>query len=460
LQHAICALSSCNLRMRRKQSTASAQWLHPLDLEIQESTLGSSTEALLREIPYDIPTSDSAIQEEYHHRTLAVQLLNSQLSDPAKAKDDSVLATLFILCHYRMCESGIAQFKTQFAGVKKLMGMRENGIETGKWGWMESIFTFFDAITATINDRESQLRGGYLDMVARASGPDLALENLAGCDGKLFKTIATLGRLNLLSQQRPVLVPLTNSSPITSSLPPRPRLAGQALADYYRVNPQKFDGNGFATTLTDDEIIPPFPSSPPYPAEDDLRAQFWHEWQGTRHALQTWEFDSTSLSSGLPVSPTSAHVRDFAAVSEAFRYAALLYTERLASPSLPSGSSNFQDLVQRVLGWASSLTEGSTAEKFLLWPVFVAGSEAVTGAQRVIVRSLCGGIAGRGGYGNNMSALRVLEKVWDEEDESRRGSAPSVKSNGLASGGFGAVGKSPFKWTRWMEGAEGEFIMV
>jgi len=338
--------------------------------------------------------------------------------------------------------------------------MRENGIETGKWGWMESIFTFFDAITATINDRESQLRGGYLDMVARASGPDLALENLAGCDGKLFKTIATLGRLNLLSQQRPVLVPLTNSSPITSSLPPRPRLAGQALADYYRVNPQKFDGNGFATTLTDDEIIPPFPSSPPYPAEDDLRAQFWHEWQGTRHALQTWEFDSTSLSSGLPVSPTSAHVRDFAAVSEAFRYAALLYTERLASPSLPSGSSNFQDLVQRVLGWASSLTEGSTAEKFLLWPVFVAGSEAVTGAQRVIVRSLCGGIAGRGGYGNNMSALRVLEKVWDEEDESRRGSAPSVKSNGLASGGFGAVGKSPFKWTRWMEGAEGEFIMV
>jgi hypothetical protein len=84
----------------------------------------------------------------------------------------------------------------------------------------------------------------------------------------------------------------------------------------------------------------------------------------------------------------------------------------------------------------------------------------VTGAQRVIVRSLCGGIAGRGGYGNNMSALRVLEKVWDEEDESRRGSAPSVKSNGLASGGFVAVGKSPFKWTRWMEGAEGEFIMV
>ncbi|RAL67370.1 hypothetical protein DID88_008125 [Monilinia fructigena] len=173
LQHAICALAACNLRMKRKQSLGQDHWRQPIELELQDRINGgpigrpacvrrSSTQMTFGESM----STDSSLQEEYQHRSLAVSLLNEQLSDPSKARHDCVLATLFILCHYRMCESGIAQFRTQFAGVKKILGMRECGTETGNWGWMESLFTYFDGIAASINDRESQLRGGYLEMLS------------------------------------------------------------------------------------------------------------------------------------------------------------------------------------------------------------------------------------------------------------------------------------------------------
>jgi hypothetical protein len=395
-----------------------------------------------------------------------------------------------------MCESGIAQFKTQFAGVKKIMGMRSSGVETGIWCWMESLFTFFDAITATVNDREAQLRGGYLDMVAAPNNPECALENLAGCDGKLFKTIAALGRLNLLSQGRPVMAPLNNSTmlhqPVTPTMshqsPSRPRLAGQALVDFYRQNQHKFDGNGFASTIPEEDFLgsyspnpvtpttlnptsansnhsnstaaslsgtqsgPASSSTSPFPA-DDLRAQFWHEWQSTRHALNSWSFSPATLLAALPSSstPSATEIRDFHCVSEAFRCAALLYTERLASPSLPSGGSNFQSLVSRAMGWIGGLSEGSKCEKFLLWPLFVIGSEMVeeglaggNGGGREEIRMRCRSVAERGGYGNNGAGLDILERVWAEND------------SGMTIG----TGKSPFKWTKFMDGVEGEYIMV
>lgn len=465
LQHAICALASCNLRMKRKQAAAQRVWA-------QQQAFG-------RQDPFDVcfhrpedtqprndfmfesPADENSMAEEVMHRNAAVALLNSALSSPILARHDSVLATLFVLCHYRMCESGVAQFKTQFAGAKKLMGMRSCGVETGAWGWMETTFTFFDAITATVNDRESQLRGGYLEMVANPRSPEHALENFAGCDGKLFKIIAGLGRLNLLSQQRPVMTPLTSTVPLPSPSisAPRPRLSGQALVDFYRVNPTQFDGNGFASTISSEEFNTATTSDTtthqtqddmPFSPPEDLRAQFWREWQSVRQALENWSFSSANLLASLPSDSahvTQAEIRDFNLVSEAFRYAALLYTERLASPTLPSGGNNFQQYVHQTLGFVQGLSEGSRMEKFLLWPLFIAGSEAVEESHQDVVRNACKGISGRGGYANNVSALDVLEKVWAEGDV------------GVVNG-EGSQTRSPFRWTKHMSDVEGEFIMV
>ncbi|RFU29436.1 hypothetical protein B7463_g6910, partial [Scytalidium lignicola] len=482
LQHAICALAACNLRMKRKQSLAQDYWRQPLELELLDRiNIGSGRPTCVRRTSShsasasDSHTRDASLQEEYQHRSLAVQLLNQQLTDPSQARHDCVLATLFILCHYRMCESGIAQFKTQFAGVKKILGMRESGLERGSWGWMETLFTYFDGIAASINDREAQLsRGNFLQMIANPSNPSHALENLAGCDANLFKTIAKLGRLNMLSQHRMVLSDdwsddnpaATTSSLSTPRLPPppnpRPRLAGQALVDFYNLHAHNFDGNGFATTLDDDNMFAGTHhsslrlSSLDPDDHEDMQTNFWKEWKVTRLALQEWEFDPERLVLGLPSTPSPNQLRDFGYLSEAFRYAALLYTERLAHPSLPSSHLNFQNLVSQVLFYITSLEQSSGCEKFLLWPLFVAGSEAVNELQRGIVRSRVREIMGRSGYLNNLAGLEVLEKLWrgnDSESESSNSSNGSGKGEGIK---FPA---GPFKWTRYMDGVDGEWIM-
>ncbi|KFY35481.1 hypothetical protein V494_05872 [Pseudogymnoascus sp. VKM F-4513 (FW-928)] len=436
LQHAICALASCNLRMRRKQSLGQHSWNQPS--EERHDFTGSynirrpSNTSSASETPLD----DASVQEEYHHRSLAVSLLNAQLSSPSLAKHDAVLATLLMLCHYRMCETGIAQFRTQFAGVKKLLGMRSSGVQTGNWGWMESIFTFFDAITATVNDREAQLHGGYLDMIASPWTSSCALENLAGCDGKLFATIASLGRLNLLAQNRPVLDPL-QSTHTPPTLNPPPQTSTPILTEFYKQYAQQFPSS------TTTSYIEPPPTPPP---SSDPRIQFWTEWRTTRHALQTWTFSpSTLLASLHPLVPSPNQIRDFGYVSEAFRHAALLYTERLAAPHLPTGHITMQQHVSQVLFYVTSLGDGAgegcdAMGKFLLWPLFIAGSEAVGEVERNVVRERCRGIARRGGYGNNQAGLEVLERIWGESE--------------------GLTRHEVFAWEKWMREVDGEFIVV
>ncbi|CRK42230.1 hypothetical protein BN1723_018993 [Verticillium longisporum] len=112
----------------------------------------------------DAQPEDQSLSEEYQHRNLAVHLLNQQLNDPVKSSHDSVLATILLLCHYRMVESGIAKFHTQFAGVKKILAIRRRSQQyapSRDSAWMEAIFTYFDAISASINDREAQLTGFF-----------------------------------------------------------------------------------------------------------------------------------------------------------------------------------------------------------------------------------------------------------------------------------------------------------
>lgn len=460
LTHAICALSACNLRMKRKQSLGQDHWKQqPLELEFLDRINGGTFRPQLPRRQSNMshspgsPPTDSSLQEEYQHRSLAVQLLNQQLSDPSKARHDHVLATLFILCHYRMCESGVAQFRTQFAGVKKILGMRDSGVESGNWGWMETLFTYFDGITASINDREAQLRGGYLEMIANPTNPNHSLENLAGCDAVLFKTIGKLGRLNMLSQHRAVASETYEMQiPHHRRSPPRPRpgLAGQALVDFYSLHAHNFDGNGFASTLDDDASFPHLAGLSDL-THDDLRTTFWTEWKAARTALQEWEFDPSRLLATLPSTPSPTQLRDFGYISEAFRYSALLYTERLACPSLPSSHLNFQNLVSQVLFYVTSLEHTSQIEKFLLWPLFVCGSECVNELQQSIVRTKCREIMGRSGYLNNLAGLEVLEKLWAERNGEEAGGRP-----GTGRDAFGG----PFRWTRYMEGSEGEWIMV
>ncbi|WQF79818.1 Putative zn(2)Cys(6) fungal-type DNA-binding domain, fungal transcription factor [Colletotrichum destructivum] len=461
LQHAICALSACNLRMKRRLS------LGQDTRELSEKLMAEKSTA---ESMADAQPEDQSLSEEYQHRNLAVHLLNQQLNDPAKSSHDSVLATILLLCHYRMVESGIAKFHTQFAGVKKILSIRrsQNLAPSRDSAWMEAIFTYFDAISASINDREAQLNSTFYGVMPDAQLLPPGAENLVGCDRELFKTISKLGRLNLLSQHRAVQnlvggpggrnVPSRSQSPLGSPLGHayKGSIGGlhqqQQMGDAFNM-PMRFDGNGFGSTLDDDEFASSsLCSSATY---DDHRNNFWREWKEARVALQSWEFDSARVHASLPSPATPAQVRDLGSLSEAFRYAALLYTERLASPNVPSTHSNFQNLVSQVVYYATSLeAAGGQAEKFLLWPLFVAGSECVNGLQQNIVRSKCRDIMARSGYMNNLAALDVLERLWAGEWKDGEPRSPAAVK-------LEAMRRGPFNWTRCIggPGVEVEWIM-
>ena len=447
LQHAICALSACNLRMKRKLSLGqdTAELFDKLMAEKNAiDRLG------------DAQPDDPALAEEFQHRNLAVNLLNEQLNDPVKSTFDSVLATILLLCHYRMVESGVAKFHTQFAGVKRILEMRAEQFGSSRESaWIEALFIYFDAISASINDREAQLRSGVED---DAPLLPIGAENLVGCDRELFKTIIKLGRLNLLSQHRPVQGATSprpgqeDASPIGGSY--NDAMAGAGIHVQQPSPNRRFDGNGFGTTLDDEEAMASAMCTSA--AFDDRRTQFWQEWREARMALQNWHFDGATVAASLPGSPSPVQIRDLGALSEAFRYAALLYTERLAGPSTPSGHTSFQNLVSQVVYYATSLDSGSTAEKFLLWPLFVAGSECVNELQQNIIRTKCRDIMSRSGYMNNLSALNVLEKLWAGDFKGPADLATQrpgfVKMVGC---------RGPFNWAKCIggPGAEAEWIM-
>ncbi|AEO62758.1 724c3eb0-7809-4089-bb8f-0bfd2215d9af [Thermothielavioides terrestris] len=492
LQHAICALAACNLRMKRKLSLGQ----HGRDAGERRFDMS------LIDSGSDVQPSDQSLAEEYQHRNLAVRLLNEQLHDPEKSTHDSVLATILVLCHYRMAESGVAKFQTQFAGVKKILGMRRMSPYPASRdsAWMEALFTYFDAISASVNDREPQLTTSFYGLPPDAHLLPPGAENWVGCDRELFKTISKLGRLNLLSQHRPVQPLVASSSLPRMTASPRPAspLAGPFKSPPLLGGPEhpphhhsifggpphpidsgvRFDGNGFGTPTLEDEDMLNQAHVQATATYDDPRSMFWREWKEARQALQSWQFDSTrtrasltapcstaSPSSPSPLGPmppapvpTSAQVRDLNSLSEAFRYAALLYTERLASPNVPSNHNNFRNLVSQVVYYATSLEAGSAAEKFLLWPLFVAGSECVNELQQNIVRSKCREIMARSGYMNNLSALEVLERLWAgegwKEDAARAHHQQHGRMAGSGKGG-------PFNWTRCIggPGVEVEWIM-
>lgn len=431
VQHAICALSACNLRMKRRLSLGygTNELLASLMAEKQASEATSGTEM-----------EDKSLSEEIQHRNLAVHLLNQQLGDPVKSCHDSALATILLLCHYRMVESGIAKFHTQFAGVRKILAMRKSrdSNPSKDSSWMETLFTYFDAISASINEREAQLAPGFEGVSPDVQNLPSGSENMIGCDRNLFKTIGKLGRLNLLSQHRPV-------QGMSKAEPQQ-----EDCADKESKSPPRFDGNGFGTKLDDDEML----ANAMYSSVsfDERQYVFWTEWKAARQELQDWQFDASSVAMSLPGSPTTGQLRDLGAVSEAFRYAALLYSERLANPHGPSTHSNFQNLVSQVVHHATSLETSSAAEKFLLWPLFVAGSECIVESQQTIIRNKCRGIMGRSGYMNNLAALGVLEKLWSGEIKSE---AKLHYYNAMG------TGRGPFNWTKCLggPGAGVEWIM-
>ena len=458
LQHAIAALSASNLRIRRAQN----QWeprkrASIANCSYDQSVRKSSFAFQMMDGRHDQTTVSEPSTEELYHKSASIRGLNKQLLDPQARKDDSILATLLMLCLYHICDTGVARFQTQFAGVKKVLALRggTSGKNSKASNWLTIMFTWFDAMTASVNDREDQLAGDETDM-SIFENDDWALENLAGCDSRLFRIIAKLGRLNMLSQSKQVRPsshahPIKNerrsSSPTAMAFPAVPTKP----LDYYSMSTPRYDGNGWAHMLADEDL----PRDPL-----DTRAQFWTEWKAIRRALQDWQLDpATPNTTFMPAHSPTAHGDhlDLLHISESFRYSALLYTERLAFPHLPSSHPNFSNLVSQALMHISLVQ----TDVFLLWPLFITGTECVSLEDRRMIRLRCLDIQRDSGFFNNVTGLELLEKIWrldDSPDGAVTGSQAAASCPRVC--GHGSSDGQGFKWRMAMEKKGEEYIVV
>ncbi|PWY94248.1 hypothetical protein BO94DRAFT_554047 [Aspergillus sclerotioniger CBS 115572] len=410
LQEAIATLASCNLRQRRQRGTRSTERTLPARM----SSLAH--QALTVEAFQDrsgLPVSGGPTLEEQYHRGMAVTALNRELADSRQRLSDSVLATLLILCLFHGCDTGVAQFKTQFAGVTKLLAIRlcNSPCMSDELKWFVRMFTWIDTMTATTNDREVQLRGACLDITAVSDG-EWGLENLAGCDAGLFRFVAQLGRLNLLSQNQEV----------RTTSPPDIQMPSTTLPPSMAYCPSDMSGTSYGPSGF------PLPPAPCHHDGSQLSPAFWAEWHSLRQKLESWRFvpyrqrsgSSFGTTSHPYISPPSSpsdqsavaphNLKDVIHTSESFRHAAILYSERLAYPDLPSGHPRIQTIVQRTMSHILSVQ----CDAYLLWPLFITGSECVLADHRAIIRQRCKDLSRDSGFFNNLSCLELLERIWAE----------------------------------------------
>ncbi|KAJ5160135.1 uncharacterized protein N7482_007139 [Penicillium canariense] len=471
LQEAIATLATSNLRQRRERNHMSTERTLPARMSSMAHR-ALTDEAFQNRYGISIP--EGYAREENHHRGMAVKALNADLADPRRRLSDSVLATLLVLCLFHGCDTGVAEFRTQFAGVTRLLAirMRHSPIITDDLKWFIRMFSWFDTLTATTNDRDVQLRGKCLEISSITDG-EWGLENLAGCDGRLFKMISQLGRLNLLSQdQQPNESRPADVTTPTVSLPPTMVFPGWDTVTS-AAGPGSLSGQGYGgfsmPTPPQSSDQAPKPSSP----------AFWTEWYSLRQRLESWRFDppaqvsfpspplSASPSSWnsptfLPAPPSPSmsyqvapeNLQDIYQISECFRHAALLYCERLAEPSLPSRHPRIQHLVHLAMHCLCAVQ----SDVYLLWPLFIVGSECVQEDHRATIRYRCKDISKDSGFVNNLSCLELLEKIWAEHsDESSYPVYPSELGAPPPLDGSGApVPSQAFRWSRVMQAKRGD----
>ena len=415
LQSAIAALAASNLRQRLSTGMLSTGKTDPAR---------RSSMAHLSLARTDLATSDEhlqAVHEETAFKNHAIALLNQHLSHPVLRLQDSTLAVLLILCLFHMCDTGVAKFSTQFQGVRKLLALRQKTggpPETREGRFCTQMFAWWDGVTSSVNEREGLFGKNLLPPMPLSTrgtpchdeeAASYSFEHLAGIDTELFHIMCRLGRLNMLAQGEDV----EEGETIIS----RPQARHQ--------HPDLFDGNGWL----------PLPYSSQHaqlPSSDNHSELFYREVSETQHLLSSWTPPSpiSTDATGLSASQQS----DLHHTSLTFYHAIHLYLARLSQPHLPSTHPSIQQHVHLTLTQSAKVQ----ADVYLLWPLFVAGSECVNECDRVLVRRRIDEIQGDSGFVNNGVCGGVLEGIWRDMD------AEAVELEAHATTGATAKQEEPF----------------
>ena len=119
-----------------------------------------------------------------------------------------------------------------------------------------------------------------------------------------------------------------------------------------------------------------------------------------------------------------------------------------------------QSTVNLVLYHITALPITSCVNKFLLWPLFIAGTEAVDIGHRDMIRQRCLEIQRESGFYNNISCLEVLERVWMDGEVGAGGEYEVQARRRDSEVPVGCRGRQAFRWRRAMDRVDGEYIMI
>ena len=413
LQYAIAALSANYMRQRcacarpNPSRQPFSDFFHD-EFVRKYSSAHNMLDAGRNQIPF--LCLGERLEKEFYFKELSSRLLNEQLGDMGLRKDDSLQATILILCLDHVCGMGLTNLKRRFASVTKILSLHGDHTTTSikAMTWLTIMFTWFDSMILA----GAPGKGHYTVSDTIASGVvegSWKQEGHAGCNGKLFSIITQLGRLNLASGD-----PFIQAHQAANLGFGQISTSADDQYNYRTMNPNQVD-EGRPAPFVD--------------AETDPRTRFWRERNGIRAELEGWQWDPPKRNhSSAKIAPfrqiNSGHV------SESFRCAALLYMEFLSSTRMAGMQPRVQSLVKRVAYHVSNVE----ADVSLLLPLFIAGLDDPAEQTCRLVGEGCVDLMEESDFLKNIPALELSLQLWrgqgqDGDDIADRGFTfdPSIR---------------------------------
>lgn len=142
----------------------------------------------------------------------------------------------------------------------------------------------------------------------------------------------------------------------------------------------------------------------------------------TRHITTMLEsiqnFDSYMWASGLLPqlpSPSVQGVDKLCKLSQSFQLGSLIYGRRVLG-ALTGNAMSQDDLVRALLGVIEVLKDDEILFKCILWPIFIAGLECQSQAQRDFLTSCLAQFWAETSCLNAVNASKILQEYWTRED--------------------------------------------
>lgn len=395
LQYAIAALSTNYMRQRCACARTNPSRQPFSDFFHEEfvrrySTAHNMLDAGRNQIPF--LCLGERLEKEFYFKEISSRMLNEQLGDMGFRKDDSLRATILMLCLDRVCGMGLANLKHRFASLTKILSLHDDlgTISIKAMTWLAILFTWFDSIILAGGPGKGHFTHSGMITSGVVEG-SWRQEGLAGCHGKLFNMITQLGRLNP-----------ANGDPLIQAHQAANLGFGQMLtpAD------NQHDFPTMNLNQADEDQPDPFVD-----AGTDRRPQFWRERNEIRAELAGWRWDLPVRNS---TSTTTAPFRQINSdhVSESFRCAALLYIEFLTSTRMAGMQPRVQSLVKRVAYHVSTVE----TDVSLLLPLFVAGLDDPAEQTCHLMGEGCLDLLEDSEFLKNVSALDLSLQMWRGAD--------------------------------------------